>query len=292
MPPHISYSEIRDLGRCKQKWTYGWWERLAPKVRPIVMDVGDIGHRCMEYYYTGRDWEEAIGKAEEELKQMPNVEDIQLDTFYEASQTVAAIMPNYIEYAERIDPEYIKRILVCEKSYEVLIPGFKETMYRFKVDMIVSSPENGIWLWEHKFVKQAPGGYQHLEYDQQTHSYLWGIREVGYENIEGVVFNLVRHKPTKKEPDQWVIRDRTYRTPAQLDRMSEEIAAAARERLELRRALKTGDTSKVWRYMQWGCLDCVFRQVCIGEHKGIDMTVLRTEQFMIREHHEAVAPPK
>lgn len=273
---------------------YAWYEQLQPVSRPFVMDVGDIGHKCLEAYYTGLDYLETLAKVEEEAFSSEAADDeFAMEMFLEAHKVVATVMPHYIEYSQRYDPDLVKKILAVEQRYEVPIPSLKsyqpgakltfgKTTLSFKVDMIIRTPQGGVYLWENKFVKQAPGGYEYLEYDEQTHTYLWGLRQVGFKNIEGIVFNLIRHKPTKKEPDKWIIRDRTYRTPEQLDMVGYELAIATAERNRLRVGIKR-DEDVIHRVMMRGCTDCTFRQLCLGELKALDMSILRQERFAVRE---------
>jgi hypothetical protein len=267
--------------RCPQKWYYAYWEDLVPRVRPGAVDVGDIGHKCLEAYYTGRDWREVLeqGRAAAAKQALEEGLDYISEAYEEAAQVVANIMPHYIEYAKVHDRGI--EILAVEKEGSILLPTFKRTTLGYKWDLLYRDSKGGVWLREHKFIKQAQG-YDALEYDFQSHVYLWAAFMEGFKDVQGVEFNLIRHRPTKADPDVWVTREKTYRTPEQLERIGQEIVRAARYRVMLRKALKAGDTSLVWRHMLWGCRDCWFRQLCIGEMKGIDMTPLRTERFQTR----------
>jgi hypothetical protein len=282
--PHVSYTQLKDLMRCPQRWYYGYWQDLRPRVRPGVVDVGDIGHKCLEAYYKGEDWEVVIEQGRIAAGEQASNEGLEyiLDAYEEAAATVANIMPNYIKYAKENDPKVIAEILAVEKEGEFLLPSFKETTLGYKWDLLYRDHKGGIWLRENKFVKQMQG-YEALEFDFQTHVYLWAAWMEGHQDVQGVEFNLIRHKPTKKEPDIWVVREKTYRTSVQLIRIGYEVVKAAHHRVTIRKALKRQDDSLIWRHMVWGCRDCWFRQVCIGEQKGIDMSVLKQEQFEVKE---------
>src|SRR5947209_12608246 len=185
--PHISYTEIKDLMRCRQKWSYAWWEELKPRARPVVMDVVALGHSCLEYYYSGKNWQAAIDVAEAEAKELAADDEYLMENFYEAVHTVGDIIPNYLRYAKANDSYFAKQILAVEHKGEVLVPGFKKTFLGFKWDLVTLAEDKRVYLWEHKFVKQAPGGYEYLEYDFQTHTYLWAMRELGLFSKYGKV---------------------------------------------------------------------------------------------------------
>jgi len=296
-PERIRYSELRALKRCKQQWKYSWVDQLQASARPFAMDVGDLGHRCLDYYYTGRDWEEALDKAVLETEASEaNEDEFVMENFYEAVETVKEIMPNYIAFAKEQDPLWFRKIYTVEKRLEAPIPSlisyakdsqgvvFSNSVLSFKCDMIVETTTGSVALWENKFVKQAPGGYEYLEYDEQTHTYLWGMQHAyARKKVDTVIFNLIRHKPTKKQPDLWVIREKTYRTQDQLAMIGYELAIALAERDHLLKGIEN-EEDVIYRHMSRGCLDCVFRGPCIGELKALDMSVLWQERFKQEAH--------
>jgi hypothetical protein len=293
---HVSYSRLRTFKRCRQQWYYRYVDKLEPKIRPSVVGIGDLAHRAIAQYYKKHDWREAKAQFE---KQYPDQDDLFYEILEENWEVVQRMMPNYIEYAEKEDKKWFQEHIHVEWEFEVPIPTVtslrqgnwrpSKKMFRAIIDMLVRDQQKNWWVWENKFIKQSPHNFEELEYDEQTFHYLWAVREtfrrpdvlkLSGVKLEGVIFNLVRHKPPMKDPNTWVLRDKTYRTPEQVDNIGLEIALQAADLRRCEKAVEAkDDTALIYRNFFWGCRDCPYKQVCLSDFKGYDTTPMRLNSF-------------
>jgi len=278
-----NYSQLRELRRCPQRWYYSHVEGLMPKVPSETLEVGSLGHKCLAAFYKGEHWEDVL-QAERDRVAQEDETGLAEQIFEEAAATLNDIMPRYEAEAPELDKQYITKIRFVEKKWALKVPG-TGTIFRGMWDLVTKDKEGWTWLWEHKFIKMLQA-YETLEYDEQTHDYLWGLRQYCRRfgkpwKVAGIIFNLVRQKPVKSRPEEFILREKTYRTDRHLDEIEKGIAKIALYQQRLQDAVNRGLNFGIYRNMFMGCFDCQHRVLCLNEYKGVDCTPLRQSKYIV-----------
>jgi hypothetical protein len=195
----VSYSQLKEWKRCRQKWYYDHVLRLTPKAIQEKPEAGQWFHHLAAAWWRGEDWREASEKYW--LEKTKSMFQEEMDTFTGIRQTVEGIMARYTEqYGKQRMLDY--NVLAVEEEFKVWIPSHNGkrswTQIICKPDLVVEDRHNDIWLWDHKFTTRE-SWEEGLVLDEQANDYLWGLAAIhqkpGYEvPVAGIIFDLVRNK--------------------------------------------------------------------------------------------------
>lgn len=183
----LSNSKANTWRRCPKKFFYRYELGLRPKQKALPLERGDWLHQMLECYYEGGDWR-ALHKSLSEG----------FFTLFEEEREELGDLPGE---TKRIMLSYMRRWKREDERYTVIDAELNEIItlkngleFNFIIDLIVEDELGGLWLWDHKTVKNFMDG-DFMLLDAQLARYFWAAEKMGYAPLKGVVFNEIRTKP-------------------------------------------------------------------------------------------------
>lgn len=180
----VSYSEMKRWRFCRQSHYYNYVERIAPKVKPKPLKLGNIIHKLVETWAKNGDCERIIKEVKKEYNKMFDEEK---EYYGDLPGIVEQIFHGYqAKYGEKERKGYdlVERMMGPIKLTS-------QTQFKFKVDRIFRIPM-GLSIVETKTSKRIPEEDKRI-WDIQTLLYAWGLQESGYD-ISAVVWDYIRTK--------------------------------------------------------------------------------------------------
>jgi hypothetical protein len=311
-----SVSKVNCALRCLQKYKYRYIENIEKIYKDARPQLGVIGHKSLEYYLSGKDWTAPIAEFEAELRKMMAEE---RSVYAHIPGELYRMIRGYINHWKKVDSG-IKTIAV-ELPFEVKTP--KGNTYEGVIDWVYEDAE-GVWICDHKFMKQIPN--EAVRYlDAQTNLYFYAARGLGFNPI-GVVFDYIRTKP----PTQPKILKNGTVSKADIDTDVETYLSAIRsaglspkDYMDVLEKLKHNvfykrtkvpkperitknilddfdntcnliqlcEANKLFpRSMNLNCSwDCEYSELCFTEYSGVDSTFIREANYKQIEKKEGVA---
>jgi len=183
-----SVSKITAFQRCPKKAYYKYHLKLRRKTKNPRPLLGVIGHRCLEYHNTGKNWAEPITIALAAFNDLP----AEIATEYaHIPTTLLKVLRGYF-HLYREDSECVR----AEMKFSVPTPG--GNTIEGIMDRVCKDANGDIWLRDYKFVKQIPGDTVRF-YDLQTLMYFYAAQQMGLNPV-GVEFDYIRSTPPR-QPD-------------------------------------------------------------------------------------------
>ncbi len=191
----ISQSRVKLARRC---W-YAHWLRYVEKLkrrgvkRPL--DFGSLVHKMKEYEAEGKNPNQALDEAEEELKSSFSGERV---IYAEIIDDVDVIMSEYFEYWEDNEPE-IEYVEIDGKFAEhwIEIEIADNTIMTGKIDSLVTTVNNKRWLVDIKTHGKALPSHEDRWMNLQTSVYFKAIELMGWGPVEGIMWDYIySKKPT------------------------------------------------------------------------------------------------
>ena len=287
----VSHSQLQTWSSCEQRWFYSYVLGLQPKVKAHYFSTGNFVHSGLEVVYNcrmeGMSWDETIVKLIDTWKvQAPAMMTENLESFKKATR----ILKRYVsQFAPKADAGI--RILGVEVHFEVDFPtpnGNIVTVHGY-MDLIVEV--NGVlFAWDHKTIGSSSfWSQEEAMLDPQFGIYTLALREMGYP-IKGFIINQLNtydYAKFDQEPNEKLFkRLETYRTDEHLRSIASNICNMADELIEKRE----GKRPLIRHLSKTTCKGCIFRQPCLYELKGIDVTNLLAQDYVKREGREGEIP--
>lgn len=222
-----SWTEVSTRRQCphKHKLHYidGW---RTPKIaRPLA--IGILWHDIMDLHYSSL-------MTQKGKRGAPDLEPI-MERFKEAGakdpdhpgyDIAQTCLWMYDGYRRRygVDPEW--EFIKVEEELRVEIPGTGIVLVG-RLDLLVRWKRRHLWVVDHKAQRYLPHDKDH-DLDDQTPLYIWLLKQAGFTEVSGAIFNSARTdrlKTRELELDERFGRYSTFRTDYELERVVEEAAA-------------------------------------------------------------------
>lgn len=185
----ISNSKANTYRRCAKQFHYKYVDKLEKKTKAIQLKRGSWLHELMEWHYTGRDWREV--HAEYTAGFMLLFEE-EREEYGDLPGDVERLFTSYLQNYHKEDRSL--NIVDSEVNEIITLPNGDE--FNMIIDLVVEEADGGLWLWDHKTVKDfMPPDFMVI--DSQLARYFWGAEHLGYKKLRGVMFNeLITKAPT------------------------------------------------------------------------------------------------
>lgn len=279
----VSHSQLQTWSSCEQKWYYSYLLGLQPKVKAHYFSTGEFVHTGLELVYNcrmqGLSWDETILKLIASWKESaPAMMAENIESFKKATR----ILKRYVsQFAPKADAGL--RILGVETHFLVDLPtpnGHTVTVEGY-MDLLVEV--NGVlFAWDHKTMGSSSfWSVEEAMLDPQFGIYTLALRMMGYP-VKGFLINQLNtydYKNFDNEPnDKLFKRLETYRTDEHLRSIADNVGKMADELIEKREGRKP----LIRHLSKTTCKGCIFRQPCLYEMKGIDVTNLLATDYVKR----------
>lgn len=182
-PQYFSISQINSFRGCKQKWKYGYKDRLQTRAPQKPLYMGSTLHKLLEIRANGGDWKDHLFTVvAKEFNEMPD--DYQAILGYDFIDTCELIMAQY-DWAYKDEPI---KYLATEVKIEFKIKGRKR--FVGVVDAICEM-DGKQYIMEHKSFKSSKMSMDQTWLNPQTYLYAKVLNQQGY-NIEGVIWDMIK----------------------------------------------------------------------------------------------------
>lgn len=279
----VSHSQLQVWGRCESAWDFNYLKGFVPKREQEFFSVGTFAHEILAFVYlamkNGATRQEAIMQMIEWLKtKAPEM----IATSPVAFNRAMRICKRYFaEFAPKEDAGL--RILDVERHFSVDIPtpGGNILEVEGYIDLIVEL-QGKMYLWDHKTVGGGKFWTAEEAYmDPQLVIYSLALRLLGYP-VFGTIINQLNtydyvnfnNEPIKK----LYRRQETYRPDAYLEGVGRNIGLMADRIIEKRES-----GGPFIKNLSKACKNCVYREPCTYELKGIDPSTLLRSNFKKKE---------
>jgi len=302
----VRTSERQSFLTCRQKWEWGWVERLRGPQADVKLVFGDLEHQALAAYYKrGRKRGPHPAQTFEMLcEKLSDDTDDRLwadNEIVDMRELGINMLERYVEHWREADKEY--RILSSEQVFQLPIGriGGRKVYYVGTIDGVWKHmPSGKIRFAEHKTA--AAISESALPMDEQVGAYwtygprwlhLKGILKDG-EDLNGILYNWLR-KAIKEEDGQWdelrrklnkdgsiskrqppkfFHRQLTFRGEFERDRVKQRVRQEVADMLEARE-----NPDKVYKnpgpQFMPNCKFCGFRDMCELHETGNDWTAYR-----------------
>jgi CRISPR/Cas system-associated exonuclease Cas4 (RecB family) len=184
----ISNSKANTYRRCPKRFYYKYVLGLRPIRKVIQLERGSWMHSLLEAHYLGEDWK----RIHKELtKQFNTLFEEERENLGDLPGECLRIMRGYLRKYKKED----RRWKVIDAEVDEIVTMKNGLEFHFIIDLVVEDRElGGLWLWDHKFVKNFMDA-DYMLLDAQLARYFWSAEKLGYKPLKGVMFNEVRTKP-------------------------------------------------------------------------------------------------
>jgi hypothetical protein len=188
----ISNSKAKTYRRCANQYRYKYVMKLKPKMKKVQLERGTWIHECLMHHYDGEDWRIPH---RENTKAFNNLFEEMREDLGDLPAECERILKSYFRNYRDEDSTY--RTIDTEMDEIITLPnGLK---FRFIIDRIYEDSTGGLWLQDHKTVKNfLPADFMLL--DAQLSRYFWCARKMGYTPLRGIEFNELRTKAPTVPP--------------------------------------------------------------------------------------------
>lgn len=185
----ISNSKANTWRRCPKQYEFKYVDKLERKQKAIQLKRGSWLHELLEVHYKGGDWREV--HAEYEAGFMLLFEE-EREEYGDLPGDVKRLFLSYLMNYKEEDSHL--NIVDTELNEIVTLPNGDE--FNLIIDLVVEEADGGLWLWDHKTVKDfMPPDFMVI--DAQLARYFWAAEKLGYTPLRGVMFNeLITRAPT------------------------------------------------------------------------------------------------
>lgn len=183
----LSNSKANTWRRCPKKYFYKYELGLRPKQKQLPLERGDWLHQMLQAHYEGEDWHEVHSKL---TKQFLTLFEEEREELGDLPAETARIMRSYVRRWKAEDQRYT----VIDAELDEILTMSNGVEFNFIIDLIVEDERGGLWLWDHKTVKNFMD-QDFMLLDAQLARYFWAAEKMGYKPLKGVMFNEIRTKP-------------------------------------------------------------------------------------------------
>ncbi len=255
----VTYSSIETFRTCHYKYFWEYDQCIKPVSRSWSLIDGDVIHKGLEWLYTPRGAQNS-SYTPNKRKKWPSLEGFKtkIEEFYEEKRDYEEL-PDHQHLVESILEAYTVAYQPDEfEKYNAEVKGQvivhnpyideRKFILAFKADALVRKNDK-LYIFETKTTSanNMEQFLDNLRLDDQSSTYLYGFRRLGYPAI-GVIYNIIR-KPKfrqnrfESEDKYWeriktallkdaslpaekrtyFFRETIYRTPAELSEYEEEL---------------------------------------------------------------------
>jgi hypothetical protein len=183
----LSNSRAKTWRRCPKQYEFKYVRKLERKRKSTALYRGDWLHQLLMVHYDGHDWRER--HAELSVKFL-NMFEEEREELGDIPAECSRIMRSYLMHYRQDDKAL--RVVDSELDEVLILPSGDE--FNFIIDLVVEEPDGGLWLWDHKTVKNfMPQDFMLM--DSQLARYFWAAETMGYTPLRGVMFNELITKP-------------------------------------------------------------------------------------------------
>lgn len=323
----VSWSEIKTFQRCPKSHDYKYLQRLVPRAKQRPLFLGSWVHAALQTHYTHGDWKighqeyvdqwDALFEEErEELRKrgkgmMPPLPEI-----------VERIMKSYVYYSKGD----VWEVVAVEQEFEVPTPlvvnGVRQYLKGI-IDLVIKDQDGLLWVIDHKTASTIPEPTSFHAMDPQLMLYPWAAKIAWGWDVAGIFYNYVKSKPPsipKVNKDGSISRAkivtdyptlyrffksegydpndfrdqliplrkkspflRRYRYPRETvvtrEILMDVLSVTTHIREDKRRSRTiTRDCSRM----------CSYHDLCRAELNGLDSTLMRSQNFVLKEKKVAV----
>lgn len=252
----VSHSQLGTRDRCSFAWHIGYELGYTPKEKKKALELGSMLHALADIWYTSHD-------ATLVDQQIHRWLDGNLDGFVLENIAAATwVFKKYIEYAQVMDNW---KVLSTENHFVIPLTTPEGRRYNLQgyTDLIVEI-EGRIWLLDHKSSTKFWTPTQVLM-DSQMPLYAAALRTLGVD-VFGIIINMMNtyqyKDKSKVKMEQLFKRERTYRTPQELDAVLENTGMLVDE---------IYNKAPIRRSLRKDCDRCNFQEPCLLALKGVDI---------------------
>lgn len=271
MVDRISHSQLQTWDRCKFSWHLNYEQGWTQKEKSNALTIGTLVHEFLEIYYANvklgtvaEAWPAIRTRVNSKMQNpMQSLDDIQ------CVNTAARLVEKYVhDFA----PFQDKGLKIHEVEYHFVIPLISPKGRDFElqgyVDLLLEM--NGkYWIWDHKTANGKFWTPTECMMDSQMPTYAAALRTQGID-VFGIVINMLNTYQYKKwsevTPEKLFRREKTYRTPAELDNILVEIGRSYDEMKDFQ---ESGMPAR--RSLKKDCSFCFFQDPCLMGIKGVDL---------------------
>lgn len=196
----FSHSELKTYQRCPKQWEYKYDDLLVPRAKSKPLFLGNWVHRALQTHYVSGDWRIGHNEYVQEWNNLFEEERTALRTkrgkvsLPPFPEIVERIMGSYVWYyrEDGWGAEYV------EQEFEVETPlkinGVTQT-FKGIIDLIVHDRDGLLWIVDHKTASIIPEPNAFHTMDPQLMLYPWAAKKVWGLDIAGIIYNYVQSKP-------------------------------------------------------------------------------------------------
>jgi len=255
----VSNSKIQNWQRCRKAWEFAWIKDLELKRKKETLETGTIVHGLLQKYYKG------------ELDLQAEASQLQFDDDpgnieAKASGIAFLLVSRYVkDFAPFEDAGY--KVVATEYYFQVPLRTKNgiDFMLEGYCDLLVIDEHGYLWLWDHKTTSRFWTPLQ-VMMDAQTPTYAAALRTLD-KPIHGIIFNQLNTYEYKNyldvPPEKLFKRERTYRTPVELDAFLSNLYDIVDDMVE--------NQHHITRSLNKDCAYCFFQNPCLLEMKGVDI---------------------
>jgi len=213
-----------------------------------------------------------------------------------------------------------EKVVAVEKHFKY--PLAKDIVFHGYFDLVINVPNEGLWIIDHKTTKHLDNLFDNLDLDEQMDYYLWVANKLFRKPVVGIIYNGISTKvPSKpkilknggiskakivtdyqtyyntlvenglnpkdykeildnlKQINPFFKVEMSFRTETEIENIGRDLAASIKEIIlakEHNLFTRTRSTGRcIW--------DCAYKNLCIAEYKGEDVTDLINEFFIKKE---------
>lgn len=301
-PIVVSHSELESASRCPFQHQLSYRERWTrPRDETTPAGRGVIWHSVLQaHYQTLKDAQTAARlrtgdwrafDAEAALAQALEAVTVVLEGVAD-TETQSLLSWMYDGYVDWHGPDLEWEILEVELRGEVPLDppvarkfrhldadepyGWVDAselfVFKFFADLVVRD-SGRVWIVDHKSVHDFPSNLD-LDLDSQFDRYTWAMRKLGYD-VFGQQYNMARRRKLKVKAQPLSERHRreiTYRSPAELDRVAQDMFLTAYDRYSQALELEAlgVDSPRVTSSRHCSRV-CDFTEPCLADRKGVPL---------------------
>jgi len=277
----ISPSQMQVWDRCENQWKFNYRWGYIPVRTKDYFQVGTFVHALLAVHYKARmegrrdTWDEVLAYANNDVD-FGSMDTNEITSWKRAVRIVQRYLAEYAPVHDNF------RILDVERHFIVPMqsPGGIEYKLQGYFDLLIEL-DGRMYLFDHKTVGQSRFWTNaEAEMDPQMTLYQLGLNTQGY-NIHATMINQLNtydYKEFNAVPvEKLYKRLDTYRTPAQIENMSLEVGKVIDE------IVKSLETDSYRKSLRKDCKSCPYREPCLLELKGIDVTNYMAATFRTKE---------
>lgn len=227
MQRKIRQSEIKTFKTCKREWYLEYVRSLAPLGgESSTADLGTMVHKALEFYYTDRDWSDAI------------------DAEAPEAELASIMVAGYVDWVAEQGMDVGLHVVGVEEPVEVSFGEFNgdEVIVTGRQDLILwDEALDETILMDHKTVQNLDQAADNLIQNEQLLTYIT-LRRLSGQPISGAAHNSLRRvKRTASAKPPFYGRRRITPNGQQLDNHLLHMRAAIGEMVATAQALELDD---------------------------------------------------